>query len=233
MPYFGGGQGGRSNAYPGRGYPETSRDAEISDFTGGARGPAALPARVLSPYPSSAPPNMVPPGLPFPFGPQPVTRRGPAWAGPKYSPGNQNQGQADGTNWHNSIAWSRPFFANTAGPAGYKAPTQQPSWTADSTVVAPPPRVPFPIGRKRIASATVNEEYGSTRILFALFPRDVIQDPGKLQGARWMAQAKTMGPYQPRLTQWGLAGSYGQQTTQLRTAPAQVGAGPASGMGSY
>jgi len=230
MPYVGEAGGGRTNDLPSRTYRQVLGRA-LANWIGGARGPAALPSRASSSYPP-APPNMVRPGVPLPFGPQDVTRRAAAIAVAKYSPGNQNLGQADNTYDHASIAWSRPFFPNTAGLLGYMPPVPQPSWTADGPGYPLKPSVPVPSGLKRIASATVNEEFGSSRILFKFFPRDVIQDPGTLQGRRWWAQAKTRNPQQNSLSTWALAPSYGSTTQKLATAPGQL-ATQNSGMGSY
>ena len=213
------GSGGRPNSYPGRGRAQfgtndTAHDV-ADEFTGGARGPAALPSRT-------------------------VVYNGPAHSQPLLGadgPISLHRGEFvedagaprldfDGVLGHGRIAWSRPRYANVSGRMQYRAPTQMPSWSADAAVVPSGPTVPIPVQEKSIASFTVREEFGSTRQFFdgrslAEFVRS-IQVGMNAQGIRWLAQAKSRNPWQPNLSAYGPAGSYGQTTKVLATAPTTV-----------
>ena len=228
------GQGGRTNAYPSRTFPRGVA-AWVQSFQGGARGPAALPARILF-SPPAAPPNMAggqvgPNTEASPYG---DIRRAPAWVGARWSPGNQQYGQADNTYDHDTIEWSRPYYPNAAGLAGYLTPTAMTSWTANAPASASDqPTVPIPISHKRIDSFTINEEYGSTRQLFPLWGTRR-PDSGIVQSLRNRAvQAKTSNPWNVLLTRFGLAGSYGSSTPTLPTQPVVAAANPAPTFGAY
>jgi hypothetical protein len=251
------GQGGKTNTLPSRTYPQIQGRDE-NEFQGGARGPAALPSRILF-SPPAAPPNLTggqrgilgtlatvfsralavkdPPGLAGPVSIEARTgreatqvRRSAPWVGPKYSPGNQAHGQADNTYDHDTIGWSRPYYPNAAGLATFRAPVPLPSWSANTATAPTRPTVPIPISHKRIDSFTINEEYGSTRQLFPLYGQRR-PDSGITQMLKNRAtQAKTSNPWNVLLTRFGLAGSFGSQTPTLATAP--VTATPGGGTGA-
>lgn len=214
------GQGGKPNPLP-WGSPETLPP----NLVGGARGPAALPSRsITSNGPAPAEPLIGPSGaVSFHRGIM-VEDAG----APRLS--------FDGVLGHGSIAWSRPVYSNAEGVMRYHPPTQMPSWTANSDVAAGPPTSSIPVQTKRIANMTVREEYGSTRELYnngslATFVAS-IQVGTDVQGRRWLSQRKTMNPWQPNLSVWGPAGSYGGTTRVLATAPSNVPMGYAT-YGAY
>lgn len=213
------GRGGAINAYPGRGLPEYgSRDAtEQSGFTGGARGPAALPSRttVLN-GPAPAEPLIGAHGT--------ISYHRGAYVEDAGAPRIYFDGVYD----HGAVPWRRPDYANAAGRLGYHAPTQQPSWTANRMVDIEAPGSPIPVQNKKIGNFTVRRPYGDTSsgMLFngkslADYVASIMVGMNQ-QGKRWLTQAKTKNPWQPNLSSWGAAGSYGQTTTVLPTAPANV-----------
>ena len=219
-----------TNAYPSRSYPEWPAVPTPDPALGGARGPAALPSRILTHVLPAGPPS----APPF-AGKGPIAQRqrsGAVVEMDKYSPGRQNLGQDDNVVFHDTIAWSRPFFPNTGPVAQFSNPTQMPSWTANQAIEAGIPTTPIPHSKHRIDSFTVNEEFGSTRQLFPLWGTRRPLSGMSVQGQRWAAQAKTMNPYMPKLTSYGLAGSYGQTTKTLQTQPINS-AGNATGFGAY
>ena len=215
------GQGGRPNSYPRRGaggaqYGTSSTAHDVPDeFVGGARGPAALPSRT-------------------------TVANGPARSerligadgqislhrGDFVEDAGAPRLSFDGVLGHGSIAWHRPTYPNVAGREMYRPPTQMPSWSENGAVIPGAPHSPIPVQNKRIGSFTVSREYGSTRQFFdgrslADFVAS-IQVGMNAQGRRWLAQARTANPWQPNLSSWGPAGSYGQTTTVLKTAPTTV-----------
>lgn len=230
-----------ANQLPGRGFPQVPGSL-TGPATGGAHGPAAIPSRLTEPV-GPAPPATAGGA----WGPSAVTRRGPAWVGPKYSPGNQELGQDDNTLLHNSIAWDRPRYPNDEGLRSFVAPTNMPSWTADSAYGPGGPTVPVPVQEKSIANFTVRRPFGDTStgeltdasygqptgIPIALpyygtpdqptypMPSWMTRRPDSgetQQKRRWRSQAQTSNPYQPRLTRWAQAPSYGSSTPTLPTA---------------
>jgi hypothetical protein len=197
-------------ALPRTSLPEAPVGEEEFPPIGGARGPAAIPSRLTS--------N---------FAPAPEENAGGAYGvisyhrGPWVNTGTIDRPQVGNIFAHETIGWSRPVYPNDAGVLGYVPPTQLPSWTANAVPeTAVPDLRTIPVSNKRIDSFTVNQEFGSTRELFP-FPvlRSIIQPRNMVQRRRWAAGAKTSSPYSPRLSIWGLAGSYGQTTTVLNTLP--------------
>ena len=230
-------QGGRTNAYPSRTYPEEPA-TDAQSFQGGARGPAALPSRITTRV-LPAPPGMVggawgPEGMgPIPASPGGSRRRAPVSAIPQVP---QQRHQFDNTYDHQTIPWSRPVYDNIAGRDGYKPPTQLPSWTANEVPDPCGPKSAVPFDRKRIDSFTQREEYGSTRQFFPVFAIPNTRRPasGMNQNLRRSgAQARTGNPWQPLLTQYGLSGSYGLTTRVLKTAPVNQPSAVASPFGAY
>lgn len=217
VPGFG--NGGLPNAYPSRalaeyGTSDSFRDMP-NDWVGGARGPAALPSRTTvpnGPAPAQA--------LRGPYGPISYHR------GAYIEDAGAPRLYYDSVLGHGDIPWHRPTYANSAGRNQFHAPTDQPSWTANATQTETTPSSPIPVQNKHIGSFTVREEYGSTRQFFdgrslAEFVASIKVGMDQ-QGRRWLAQAKTRNPWQPNLSNWGAAGSYGQTTSVLPTQPANV-----------
>jgi hypothetical protein len=150
------------------------------------------------------------------------------------SPGRQYFGLTDSELFHDTIAWRRPLYPNNGPVGAFHSPTQQPSWTANRTVEADAPVSPIPISRHSMKWFTIRTQYGADRQLFPLWGTRRPLSGMTVQGQRWAAQAKTMNPYFPRLTAYGLAGSYGQTTTTLPTQPVNVpGGGPTNAFGAY
>ena len=232
------GQGGQPNFYPGRGFPEYGSDSyrdAPNDFSGGARGPAALPSRttaVVGNGPAPADPRIAGFNL--------------VGMGGRLSDGSGQQGvisyhrgayvenagaprvNFDNVLGHGTIPWSRPTYPNVAGLQGYHNPTQQPSWTADTAVVAGGPRHAIPVSKKRISNFTVRRPYGDTSS-GELFRTGSLADfvaglPSgmNLQGKRWLNQSKTRNPTLVNRSTWSQAGSYGQTTAVLNTMPSNV-----------
>jgi len=219
-----------TNGYPSRTYPEYPTVPTPDPALGGAHGPAAIPARILTNYPPPGPPSSPPHS-----GKGPIAQRqrgGLVVSMPGRSPGEQNIGEVQNEVFHETIPWHRPWWANWGPVAAFHTPTQQPSWTANSTVVAGPPRSPLPYDRHRQTAATVVEEFGTSRDLFPLWGTRRPLSGMDLQGRRWAAQAKTMNPHPYQLSVYGLAGSYGQTTKVLQTQPVNQ-AGNATGFGAY
>lgn len=222
------GSGGTPNALPSRGRPSygtNTRYRDLTDTVGGARGPAALPSRTTT-FARPAPPS---PGGGA-YGAISFHR------GPMVEDAGAPRVDFSQTFLHGTIPWSRPVYANHAGVLGYHPPTQMPSWTADAAVVPSGPLVPIPVQNKRIANFTVRHQFGSTRELFntgslAQFVSE-INNGMFLQGRRWLRQAKTANPWLKNLSAWGAAGSFGQTTAVLPTAPTNV-PWASSGMGVY
>lgn len=212
------GSGGVTVEEPSRTYPQRGTDVATVDLTGGARGPAAIPSRLVSPrLARPAPPD---PRRGGPVGPRPQRR----------APSVENAGAPrllqTGELGHDDLPWARPAYPNIAGKLGYHAPTQMPSWSANAPVVPTLPRSPIPVSIKRIANFMVREEYGSTRQLFpgnslAGFVAG-IQRGIDVEGRSWRAKRKMKSPITDNLSVWGQAGSYGQTTTILPTSPANT-----------
>jgi hypothetical protein len=205
-----------TNAYPSRSYPEFEAMPTMDPALGGAYGPAAIPSRLLTnfraPGPSSPPHS----------GKGPIAQRqrsGAVVIMPGRSPGEQNIGEVQNEVFHDTIRWNRPFWPNSGPLAAYCPPTQMPSWTYNTAISAAGPQSAIPVSKHRQTAATIEEEFGSTRQLFPLWGTRRPLSGMDVQGQRWAAQAKTMNPYMPKLTQYGLAGSYGQTTKTLPTAP--------------
>jgi hypothetical protein len=221
-------------AFPRTATPDAPPGEQWIAPVGGQHGAADIPSRNTTAFPVPPPASAGGTG-----GPVPIKRRGP-WI----NTGTIDRPQVGNEFGHMSIAWSRPYFPNDAGVLGYIPPTQLPNWTANAVPSVDNPNIKeIPISYKRIDSATVNQEFGSTRELFP-WPniRAIIQPRNAVQRARWRASAKTSNPYSPRLSVWGLAGSYGQTTLTLNTGPISSAAPPPgltqaqasnSGMGSY
>jgi hypothetical protein len=245
-----------ANTLPGRGYPMEPGAPNFLPAVGGARGPAAIPGRGVFSPPT---PGVATAG--GAYGPSPITRREPVVVQPGRSPGLQNTVYDNGL-LHSSIAWSRPRYENADGLNTYRPPTQQPNWTYDSALQAMIPLVPVPVQEKSIANFTVRKPFGDTStgelsdasygkppgVPIALpyygtpgsptypTPSWMVRRPasgGRQQRRRWAAQAKTRSPLVVNLTRWGQAGSYGQTTTVLSTAPSNVPAPSGSAFGSY
>ncbi len=213
------GRGGAVNAYPGRGLPEygSEDDSGRGGFGGGARGPAALPSRTTVANGPAAPEPLIG-----------------AHGTISYHRGDFIEDAAaprlyfDGVYDHGAVPWRRPTYANAAGRLGYHAPTHRTSWTANDIAVDEVPRSPIPVQNKRITNFTVRRPFGdtSTGQLFngkslADYVASIMVGMDQ-QGRRWLSQAKTKNPWQPNLSSWGAAGSYGQTTTVLDTAPANT-----------
>lgn len=215
------GQGGQPNAYPSRGLAEYGTNPNFrdmpNDWVGGARGPAALPSRATvwnGPAPSTLPAHGA-------NGPVSVHR------GAFIEDAGAPRLSFDNVLLHKSIPWNRPVYANAAGRMGYHPATRM-SWTANSIDTTEGPRSPIPVQTKRIGNFTVRKPFGDTGsgMLFrngslAQFVAS-IQVGMDSQGRRWLSQAKTRNPWQPNLSNWGPAGSYGQTTRTLQTQPANI-----------
>jgi hypothetical protein len=218
-----------TNAYPSRSYPGQRAVPTPDPAVGGACGPADLPARVLvnfrHPGPSSPPHS----------GKGSIAQRqrsGAVVVMPGRSPGEQYYGEVQNEVFHGTIAWNRPTFTNNGPVAAYHNPTQMPSWSSNRVVEADAPVSPIPVSRHRMTAFTLREEYGSTRQFFPLWGTRRPLSGMNVQGQRWAAQAKTMNPYFPALTAYGLAGSYGQTTPTLKTGPVNA-PGPNNAYGAY
>jgi hypothetical protein len=226
VPGFG--SGGTPNFLPGRGYREygsaTYRDAP--DWNGGARGPAAIPARITNPVPpapADAPRNVF----------EAINPHRGAFIEDAGAPRLEFENVVG----HGDIKWSRPFFPNIAGLRSFRAPTQMPSWSANAVPQVDRPSVPIPSGHKRIDNFTVRRPYGDTST-GQLFPTTyslqdfvrAIQQGMKMQGRRWMRQSKTHNPTLVNRSVYAMAGSYGQTTSTLNTAPTNA---PVSAFGVY
>jgi len=148
--------------------------------------------------------------------------------------------------YHNHLPWSRPYYANVQGQLNYAPPTQQPSWSSNSDVVPPlAPTVPIPFTKKKIGNFMVRPPYGNTSsgMLFTEawnkgqpltgWVNKLRSQSGFVQGRRWIAQAKTHQPTLVNLAKYAMAGSYGQTTTSLDTAPTNTPGGGANPYGSY
>lgn len=212
------GSGGVTAEVPSRTFPALGTTEAYVDYTGGARGPEALPSRVANPrLARPAPPDLRRGG---PIGPVPIHR------GACVEDAGAPRLLATGELGHDSLPWSRPVYPNIQGRLQYHPPTTQPSWTANRVSAASVPASPIPVSRKRIANFMVREEYGSTRQLFpggslAGFIAG-IQRGIDVEGKGWLARSKMRSPKFPRLSVWGQAGSYGQTTKVLPTAPSNV-----------
>lgn len=216
------GQGGRANPYPSRAYGRET--IQPDRFVGGQRGPAALPARLLSSVRAALPAL-----LGGAFGPISYHR------GAMVEDAGAPRIDLANDLWHSSIAWSRPIIPNTSGE-GYVPPTV-PSWLNLGVDYVAAPAAAIPYSSRKRTWATVNEEFGPTRIRFPWPGENLaparIQRGRQVQYPRWRAQAKTANPWAVLLSTWGQAPSYGSSTTALATAPIPIGAANASGMGAY
>ena len=219
------GSGGVTAEVPSRTFPRLGTTTQTPDLEGGARGPEALPSRVANPRLSR----------PAPADPRPGGQVGPVsnHRGAFVEDAGAPRLLATGELGHDLLPWSRPVYANVAGRLGYHAVTSQPSWSANRVATAGMPASPIPNSTKRIANFMVREEYGSTRQLFpgtslaGYVSR--IQKGINQEGRGWVARSKMRGPKFPRLSVWGQAGSYGQTTQTLPTAPTNVAATPHGG----
>lgn len=219
---------GGPNAQPSRGRPEygtndTYRD--LPEFVGGQRGVVALPSRtIVAVPPAPAQPLVGPHG--------PVSAHRGAFVEDAGAP----RLEWGGVLGHGHIPWARPVFANRQGLDDYVPPVPAPSWTADVPGYPVAPAVGIPVSNKRLPNMTVREEFGSTRERFNTSQiRQFwasIQVGRDVQGRRWLKQAKTQSPWQPNLSVYGPAGSYGQTTKVLPTAPSNVPPSYSS-MGAY
>jgi hypothetical protein len=228
------------NAYPGRTYPQLAERKNTDPDVGGRYGPAELPSRVLVKVPAPGPPpHRTFDGGGDPWGITGVSvpirqRSGVVVVYSGTTPGTMDSADANPENnlFHDTIPWSRPFFPNQGPVSAFMNPTQQPSWSANRTVESDAPVSPIPISRHRIDNFTIRHQYGRDRQLFPLWGTRRPLSGMTVQGQRWAAQAKTVNPYFPRLTQYGLAGSYGQTTRTLATAPVNSPSG-GGGFGAY
>ena len=219
---------GLPNAQPSRGRPDFGYDSnrnQVSEWVGGARGPAALPSELTSRFP-------IPPAVVLAGARGTVSQHRGAFVENAAAP----RLCYDGELGHNDLPWSRPVYQNLQGLLEFIPPTHMPSWTADTPGMPPGPTVPIPSQRKQIANFMVREEFGSTRELFpgkslgpfvARLPKGTFQ-----QGRRWMRQAKTQQPTLLNQSVYGTAGSYGQTTAVLPTGPSNVPGSP-SPYGAY
>jgi hypothetical protein len=223
------GSGGMPNYLPGRGFPEYGSDSfrdEPDDWVGGARGPAAIPSRIIEggrPAPSQR--------LVGAYGAIPNRRAA------TIEDAGAPRLYFDGVLGHGDIPWSRPTYDNIAGLATYVPPTQMPSWSANSDVVPSGPRSFIPRSRKHIGSFTVRRPFGDTSSgeLFTSAPLDGYVDaiPSGMdqQGRRWRRQSKTHNPTLVNRSSYTTAGSYGQTTSTLPTAATNTP--PTSQYGAY
>lgn len=223
------GQGGRANVLPGREYPEygSSTYRDLTELAGGQRGLAALPSRVTAPNgPAPADPRFARSGA-----------RGPVsfHRGAFVEDAGAPRLAVDGELYHDHLPWSRPAVPNIAGLLGYIPPTPMPSWTANTDAYTSQPVSPIPHSTKRLANRMVREEFGSSRELFpgGSLARFVagIQRGYNVQGRRWVSQAKTQNPSLVNRSRYAMAGSYGQTTRTLKTAPTNLA--QTTGMGAY
>jgi hypothetical protein len=214
------GSGGMPNNYPSRaealdGTNNYYRD--LPDWVGGARGPAALPSRTTTIN-----------------GPAPAQAIHGAQGPISYHRGDYIEDPGaprlyfDNVLGHGDISWSRPTYANMAGRSMYHSPTQQPSWTANTDLQQDGPTVPIPVQNKHIGNFTVRRPYGDNSSGMEFKTGSLAQFVASIQvgmnqqGKRWLSQAKTHNPWQPNLSNWGPAGSYGQTTSVLKTQPTFV-----------
>ena len=237
----GGGQGGTPNLLPGRGFPEfgsaTYRD--MADWTGGARGPAALPSRSIATVgngPAPVDPRIRRDLNGNDWHTDTVTIDGTGAQGPvSYHRGAYVEDAGgprlyfDGTLGHGDIPWSRPTYGNVAGQAGYHAPTRM-SWTANHIDATAGPASPIPVSRKHIGNFTVRRPFGDTSSgeLFRTGPLDgfVRGIQKNVQGRRWVKQSKTHSPTLLNRSTYNMAGSYGQTTKTVPTSPTNLPANP-------
>lgn len=244
------GSGGVTNAYPSRTYPSphsphTNDDRDTAAFVGGQRGPAAIPSRSV--------PN--PGNYPAPYDPRirdfnvvgqngaigdgtgqqgPVLQHRGAFVEDAGAP-RMDFGLELG---HNQIPWSRPTYPNVQGLMEFRSPTQMPSWTANRATEADAPASPIPVQKKHIGQFTVRKEYGSTNQFFnnGSLQQFVAGLPSGMnqQGRRWIRQAKWKNPWLINRAEYGTAGSFGQTTRTLATAPTNLpGGSPSNPYGSY
>lgn len=226
MPGAGGsgwGQGGLPNVQPSRTYREYGSDHyrdEPDDWVGGARGPAALPSRTsVASGPARSQPLYGQHGA--------ISFHRGAYVEDAGAP------RLDYSNelYHNHIPWSRPVYPNVQGILEYKPPSQMPSWTADSAIMAGGPSQGIPVQNKKIGNFTVRRPFGDSSggVLFpgvSLAPYvSRIRVGMTQQGRRWMRQAKTHNPVLVNRSVYATAGSYGQTTATLPTKPTNMPGG--------
>jgi hypothetical protein len=245
-----------ANPLPGRGYVQVPGSLNQYPAEGGARGPASIPSRLVTPV--VPPPPATAGGQ---YGPSATTRRGPVLAVPGRSPSLQNI-EYDSELLHNTIAWSRPRYENAEGLEDYRPPTQQPNWTYDTALQALRPVVPIPVQQKSIASFTTRKPFGdNSRGTFSRAsygkvsgvpiklpyygmpgsptyptPSWMVRRPqvgNVVQKRRWRSQAQWRNPVLYNLSRWGQAGSFGQTTPTLPTQPTNVPAASATAYGPY
>ena len=224
MPLAGGGSGGTPNVLPGRGFAEygsaTYRDA--SDWSGGARGPAALPARTIAVVgngPAPADPRIATSGW---RGTVSVHR------GAFVEDAGAPRRAFDNVLGHGSVPWSRPVYANRAGLDQFVPPRRGFSWTANDQSQQDGPRSAIRVQRKQIGNFTVRRPYGDTSS-GELFRTGSLADwvaslPSgmNMQGRRWLNQSKTHNPTLLPRSKYATAGSYGQTTPSAATLPSNT-----------
>ena len=231
------GSGGLPNYLPGRGFREygsdTNRDA--ADWSGGARGPAAIPSRSVRPT-----------------GPTPTDIRiggfDKVGKGGRQGDGTGQQGPIsyhrgahvsdagaprvyfDNVLGHGTIPWSRPTYPNIAGRQGYISPRSLFSWTENRADVDPinSPASAIPYSKKKIGNFTVRRPFGDTSSgeLFrtgslAQFV-EMLPSGMNQQARRGQAQSQTHNPTLLPRSVYATAGSYGQTTPAAPTGPSNV-----------
>jgi hypothetical protein len=242
----GGGQGGLANSYPSRTYPEYGDPFyhwEPDPWVGGARGPSALPSRLDPVTPAADGPAPSDPRIRRDrtsstlsgWKEDTLTIDGTGAQGPiSFHRGGYIEDAGaprlcfDNVFGHGTVPWNRPVYPNQAGAQMFRAPTQQPSWSANTALQQDRPTVPFPIQRKQIANFTVRRPFGDTSS-GELFRNgslaEFVQSIGagmNLQGRRWLRQSKTHNPTLVNRASYATAGSYGQTTTTLQSQPTNV-----------
>lgn len=219
------GSGGVTNAYPGRGYPQYGTvdlaDRNPDEYTGGARGPAALPSRTT-----------------VPNGPAPATYPGPsterAEGAISYHRGAYVEDAGAPrldfslTFAHGTVPWRRPTYQNRAGADQFHPATLMNPGSGNGISDVAVARTSFPVGSKHIGSFTVRRPFGDnssgTEFETGSLADYVDGIPSGLNqsGRRRMAQSKTHNPTLINTSIYATAGSYGQTTAQLPTQPSNL-----------
>lgn len=221
------GSGGVTAEVPSRTYPQQGTTTPAPDYTGGARGPAAIPSRATKPVPPAKP------QMTNPRGPVAIHR------GTFVEDAGAPRLLATGEFAHDLLPWNRPRYRNVQGRLRYVPPVDVvPSWTANRpNAPALVPAVAIPVGTRSIANFMVRETFGADRQLFpggslAGFVSR-IQRGLSLEGRGWARRAKFTNPITTNLSTYGHAGSYGQTTRTLLTAPTNLPVGSSTPYGSY
>jgi hypothetical protein len=209
---------GDTNTLPSKTYPQV-RGSFARGFPaplpGGIEGPAALPSREESGVGAAGIHSFnrfVPGGE---HGPIILYR--PSVNGP-YNIGN-NQGNVGIL--RSGIDWLRGQFQNVAGLQSFQPQhTVMPSWTANANGQQPKPASAIPFSRKWINHGGLRREAFVDEQLFDILPRWVIQKPLPRTVSRSRKQPRISQPYQPRLTRWSAAASFGQTTQTLISSQA-------------